>query len=70
MSEENATLQTQQWMSIKDIVALTRLSRGTIYNEMNAGRLASFQVGKCRRFLPDDVASWQARYIDPAAKQQ
>ena len=63
--ETKAELVVQQWMSIKEVCQLSRLSRGAIYNEINAGRLASFHVGKSRRFLPQDVAAWQAIYSPP-----
>ena len=46
--------------SIKDVVARTRLSRSTVYEEMTSGRLQSVKVGR-RRLIPESAL---IRYID------
>jgi excisionase family DNA binding protein len=40
--------------SIKDIVARTGLSRSTVYEEMDSGRLLSVKVGR-RRLIPESA---------------
>ena len=40
--------------SIKDIVARTGLSRSTVYEEMDSGRLRSVKVGR-RRLIPESA---------------
>lgn len=40
--------------SVKDIVARTRLSRSTIYEQMDSGRLRSVKVGR-RRLIPESA---------------
>jgi excisionase family DNA binding protein len=46
--------------SIKDIVARTGLSRSTVYEEMDSGRLRSVKVGR-RRLIPESAL---VDYID------
>jgi excisionase family DNA binding protein len=46
--------------SIKDIVARTGLSRSTVYEEMDSGRLRSVKVGR-RRLIPESAL---IEYID------
>jgi excisionase family DNA binding protein len=46
--------------SIKDIVARTGLSRSTVYEEMDSGRLRSVKVGR-RRLIPESAL---VEYID------
>ncbi|TGD89222.1 DNA-binding protein [Mycolicibacterium sp. CH28] len=40
--------------SIKDIIARTGLSRSTVYEEMDSGRLRSVKVGR-RRLIPESA---------------
>jgi excisionase family DNA binding protein len=40
--------------SIRDIVARTGLSRSTVYEEMDSGRLRSVKVGR-RRLIPESA---------------
>jgi len=46
--------------SIKEIVARTGLSRSTVYEEMDSGRLRSVKVGR-RRLIPESAL---VQYID------
>jgi excisionase family DNA binding protein len=55
--------ETVQLNSIKDVVARTRLSRSTIYQELASGRLRSVKVG-ARRLI---VESALIDYIDGLA---
>lgn len=59
----------QQWLRVQDVVRMSCMSRAKIYNEMAAGKLKGFRVGKSLRFLPADVASWQSLYC-PRMQQQ
>jgi hypothetical protein len=36
------------------------LCRQTGYNEINAGRLQTYKVGRCRRISPEAEADWVA----------
>lgn len=68
-SAATAAAPPQQWLKIQDVVRLSCMSRAKIYNEMAAGKLQGFRVGKALRFLPADVASWQSLYC-PRMQQQ
>jgi excisionase family DNA binding protein len=52
--------ETVRLNSIKDIVARTGLSRSTVYEEMDSGRLRSVKVGR-RRLIPESAL---VDYID------
>ena len=52
----------QDWLTVKDLVAKSRLSRAKIFQEIAAGRLKSFNVGGCRRVTKEAAAEWQALY--------
>lgn len=47
--------------SIDDVIHLVGLSRQTVYNEINRGRLKTFTVGKRRLVSPDALSGWIAR---------
>lgn len=56
-----------QWLRLKDVIELTKLSRTTLYAEIAAGRLKSFPVGRARRFTREAVRAWQSIYAESAA---
>lgn len=47
-------LETARLNSVKEAAARLRLSRSTIYMEMNSGRLKSVKVGR-RRLIPESA---------------
>ena len=47
--------------SIDDVIRLAGLSRQTVYNEINQGRLKTFTVGRRRLISPDALTDWIAR---------
>lgn len=44
--------------SVDDVIGSTGLSRQTIYNEINSGRLKSFKVGRRRLISPAALDAW------------
>ncbi len=51
--------------SINDTIEALGLSRQTVYNEINAGRLRTFRVGKRRMVSDDALQEWvKAREIE------
>ncbi len=51
--------------SINETIEALGLSRQTVYNEINAGRLRSFRVGKRRLVSNDALQEWvKAREIE------
>jgi excisionase family DNA binding protein len=46
--------ETARLNSIKGVMARTNLSRSTVYQEMNSGRLRSVKVGR-RRLVPESA---------------
>jgi excisionase family DNA binding protein len=54
-------------LSIDDVMRSTGLSRQTVYNEINSGRLASFKVGRRRLIRPSALDSWAKKLEDTAA---
>lgn len=54
-------------LSVPEVMASTRLSRQTVYHELNSGRLRSFKVGKRRLVTPAALADWVARLEREAA---
>lgn len=47
-------------MTIKELCALSRLSRSTIHGLVKSGQLPSLKIGSCVRFHPDDVEAFLA----------
>lgn len=47
-------------LTADDVAAALKVSTWTVFNETQAGRLASVRIGRCVRFTRDDVA----RFID------
>lgn len=45
---------------VKEIAALYRLSPQTIYDEINAGRLKTFKIGRRRMILKGALDAWEA----------
>jgi excisionase family DNA binding protein len=45
-------------LSIPDVMSRTGLCRQTLYNEINAGRLETFRVGRRRLVSPAALAEW------------
>lgn len=58
--------------SVKDALAVTSLSRSLLYEEMAAGRLKSFHVGRRRLISAEALADWlrQRQAAQPIAAQQ
>lgn len=46
--------------SIDDVIRLAGLSRQTVYNEINRGRLKTFTVGRRRLISPHALNDWMA----------
>lgn len=44
--------------TVREIAKRNGVSHMTVYNEINAGRLRSFKIGKCRRITDDAEAAW------------
>ena len=58
----------QNSFTVDEIGARNGLSRVTVYNEINAARLRSFKVGKCRRITEEAEQDWiQAREAEAGA---
>lgn len=57
-------------LSVEDTMRAAGLSRQTIYDEINAGRLRSFKVGHRRLISPAALAQWvsdaEARTMEAA----
>jgi len=53
--------------SVDEVIQCTGLSRQTIYNELNAGRLRSFKVGRRRLVSPAALDSWVKKLEGAAA---
>ena len=47
-------------LSVPEVMESTGLSRQTVYNEINAGRLRTFKVGRRRLVSPAALADWVA----------
>jgi excisionase family DNA binding protein len=45
-------------LSIEEVMSLTGLSRQTVYDEINGGRLASFKLGRRRLISRTALESW------------
>lgn len=45
-------------LSIPEVMTSAGLSRQTVYNEINAGRLKTFKVGRRRLVSPAALAAW------------
>ena len=45
-------------LTVNQVVERNQLSRQTIYNEINAGRLRTFKVGKSRRITEQAEQDW------------
>ena len=46
--------------SVDDVAAMYHLSRQKVYDEINAGRLASFKVGQRRVITTKHLDQWEA----------
>lgn len=57
-------------MSINDFSAWARLGRTRIYEEINAGSLASFKVGRRRYIKATDATAWLEEKIGTAANRE
>jgi len=53
-------------LSVDEVITSTGLSRQTVYNEINSGRLASFKVGRRRLVSPAALDNW-VRKLEGAA---
>jgi excisionase family DNA binding protein len=45
-------------LSVPDVMESAGLSRGTVYKEINSGRLNSFKVGRRRLISPAALDNW------------
>ncbi|MCF7984313.1 MAG: helix-turn-helix domain-containing protein [Thiohalocapsa sp.] len=55
-------------LSIPDVVQATGLGRSTVYQEIAAGRLKTFKVGRRRLVAPAALTEWaKARESEAAA---
>ena len=59
-------LAEKQAYSVEEFGSLVGLSKQTIYNELHAGRLHSFKVGKRRLISREAVADWKQRMMGAA----
>jgi hypothetical protein len=57
-------------MSINDFSAWARLGRTRIYEEINAGALPSFKIGRRRFIKATDATAWLEEKIGPAANHE
>ena len=54
--------------SITEVMETLRLSRQTVYNEINSGRLRTFNVGRRRMVSAEALRDWvQAREAEATA---
>jgi excisionase family DNA binding protein len=58
--------QIARLINIKEVVAVTNLSRSTVYGEMDSGRLRSVKVGR-RRLIPESALIDYINNLLPAA---
>ena len=66
-AERPVTITDKALYSVEESIGLLGLSRQTLYNELNSGRLASFKVGK-RRVIPSEaIQEWKKRMLEDAA---
>jgi excisionase family DNA binding protein len=54
-------------LSIDETIRATGLGRSTIYQEMAAGRLKSFKIGRRRFVSPEALTQWRAAHENAAA---
>jgi excisionase family DNA binding protein len=57
--------------SVKDALAVTSVSRSLLYEEMAAGRLKSFHIGRRRLISAEALADWlqQHQAAQPQSSQ-
>ena len=54
-------------LSIDDIIIATGLGRTSVYNEIAAGRLRTYKVGRRRFATPEALRQWAAAHESRAA---
>jgi len=57
----------QEYLTLKDVAELLKLSEKTIYRLAQAGRLPGFKAGGQWRFDKSDIESWTDRQKQSAA---
>lgn len=61
--KQSISLSEKAVYSVEESMALLGLSRQTIYNEINNGRLLSFKVGN-RRLIPSEaISEWKTSLL-------
>lgn len=68
MSEHTATLTTEPLLTITDVAAVLRVSRGSVYGLVRRRDLAAIRVGERLRFENQEVAAFLARARENAAE--
>jgi len=58
MTAEQTPTPTKVGYSITEAAQAAGVCRQTIYNEINAGRLATFKVGRRRFVRPETLSAW------------
>jgi len=54
---DNGSQKTREWKTISQAVAITSLSRSTLYGLMDAGSLEYAKIGRCRRIPLDALVA-------------
>ncbi|MEY9940733.1 helix-turn-helix domain-containing protein [Streptacidiphilus sp. MAP5-3] len=45
-------------LTVKDVMAVLKVGKSTVYDLIHSNQLASFTIGRCRRFTADSVAAY------------
>ena len=65
--KESIPLSEKAAFNVGEGAAILGLSRQTLYNEINSGRLKSFKVGR-RRVIPSEaISAWKQAMLEGAA---
>jgi excisionase family DNA binding protein len=48
----------EKLMNAKDVAAVLKLSRSTVYRLVNSGKLPTIRIGGALRFSPSAIEAW------------
>ena len=60
MTSPSPAVTPRRGYTIDEASALYRLSRSTLYLELQSGHLKSIKIGKSRRILPENLNAWES----------
>ena len=59
-----AILMPENYLTLKDVAELLKLSEKTIYRLAQQGEIPAFKVGGSWRFRASDIQQWVAKQIE------